>query len=104
MCNLLVLFFQKLIVVEMQLNAFSGDINKVILIKTTLKQVKLIWQCNEQFFKHFKPSKRASTLLCLHAYNLLCNAIIPSGTINSLLPTEILTFLLWRHQLMTTCL
>ena len=62
--NLLAVFFQKLLIVETRLNAFSGDIAKVISIKTTLKQFMLIWQCNEQFLvKYFKPFKHASSLI-----------------------------------------
>ena len=40
---------QKLLAVEMRLNAFLRDIIMVILIKTTLQQFMSIKQCNEQF-------------------------------------------------------
>ena len=33
---------QKILIAEMQLNAASGDINKVLSIKTILQQLKLI--------------------------------------------------------------
>ena len=41
---------RKVLIVETQSDAVSEDINKVLLIKTTLQQLKLVSQCSKQFF------------------------------------------------------
>ena len=40
--NLFVVFSQKVLIAETRLNVFSGDVNKLLLIKTTLQQLMLI--------------------------------------------------------------
>ena len=40
--NLFFVPFQKVLIAETRLNAVSGDINEVLLLKTTLQQLKLI--------------------------------------------------------------
>ena len=48
--NLLFVLSQKVLIAETKLNVLSGDINKVLSIKTTLQPLKLILLCYEQFF------------------------------------------------------
>ena len=40
--NLFVVFSQKVLIAETRLNVFSVDINKLLLMKTTLQQLMLI--------------------------------------------------------------
>ena len=56
--NLFFVLSQKVLIAERRLNALSGDINKVLLIKTTLQQ-----------FKAYLTMLRA--LLCLRATSSL---------------------------------
>ena len=49
-CKICFLNLLKRLIVETQLKAFSGDLSKVPLIKETLQQLMLNWQCNNRFF------------------------------------------------------
>ena len=56
--NLFFVFSQKVLIAETRLNLLSGDINKVLLIKTTLQQLMLFdYATNNYLFKHFMLSK-----------------------------------------------
>ena len=89
--NFLAVFSQKLFIVETRLSAFSGYANKVISIKTALNNLNSFDNAtNNCSFKHFKPSKDASSLFRLHAYNSLYDVIMSFGAINNFLLEEII--------------
>ena len=62
--NLFFVLSQKILIVQTRLNVLLGDINKLILIKTTLQQLKLVWLCYQHFF--------IWALQALYAFFLLC--------------------------------
>ena len=63
MHNLFLLFFINILIAEKLLNAVSGDINKVLLIKTLYSNESLFdYAPTNSLFKHFKPSKHFSSL------------------------------------------
>ena len=53
-----------IIIAETRLKAILGDISKELLKKKTLQQLKRNSRCNNKYiFKHFTPSKHASSFL-----------------------------------------
>ena len=50
-CTICFLFFlKKVLITQTRLNVLLGNIIKLLSIKTTLQQLKPIWQCYKEFF------------------------------------------------------